>query len=757
MDTFPKIPGYRIENKFSQGRLADVFQAVKEATGQNVVIKVLLPELIQVEDEEFSQRFLNEAQKAAKLAHPNIVKIIDVGATLDNYYLVMEYMPENLRMRIVNMHLSSSFESGISGSQPLDDSMPHKDDREIMEMFRQLLDALDYAHQLEIIHGDIRPENIFFKTDGDSVIPVIVDFCIQPVVLTSRVLQERGLVVRDPHYTCPEAILKIPSDNSSDFYNLGIIFFEILTGHVPYDAEDKYALEKLHVEAPIPQLPGHLSKFQPLIDRMLAKDSGERAGSAAELILMLEEFSENVPPETIEEPPYELEEEIISEDESCYENSAGYGEIERDGDEISFTPNDNIKTAMEPGVGQEIEMPAEIDDKNTTPEAENLEIGEEFRKEMKGELKRSQDFPVPGESEVRHPFEAAMRPPIGKTGDAGGGLSKLKNPRVLIPAAAIIIIIIVLAVIFLKPQGQTATAKPGESNPGQEIPGDSGAAAGESSETQYTRKLNQAQKSFEVGEYEKALEQLAEAQKIKPTPEAETLKTQIQAKLTEKQEETVYQKALQTGDAASLAEYLKQFPSGRHTAEAREKMTGLNELERKRNEEIRKWSASRVTLRSTPQTLDKTAVKNMVKKWGFFEKYYNNNGNFTNHYKLETINKQKVVIDYATGLMWHQSGSMEYMKYDRIESWLQELNRQKYAGFSDWRLPTLEEVASLLEGEENRDALYIDGLFAKDQNHTWTADKYSDIKAWAVDIFGGDFNAIATGYDSFVRPVRTMK
>lgn len=157
------------------------------------------------------------------------------------------------------------------------------------------------------------------------------------------------------------------------------------------------------------------------------------------------------------------------------------------------------------------------------------------------------------------------------------------------------------------------------------------------------------------------------------------------------------------------------------------------------------------------QTLDRLAVKAMVKKRGFFEKYYNSTGNFNNHYELETINEQKVVMDYATGLMWHQSGSLEYMKYDKIQSWLQELNRQKYAGFSDWRLPTLEEVASLMESQENSDALYIDAIFSKDQNHTWTADKYTEDKAWAVDIFGGDFNAVGIDSDSFVRPVRTEK
>jgi len=740
VDAFPGIPGYRIEKKLGQGRLADAYLAIKEETEQKVVIKALLPELVREEDEEFAKLFLFEARRASKLQHPNIAKIFDVGETPDCYYFVMEYLQECLRTRISNRDFPSGFETGREGEIPRDAGIAEGEVQEILDISRQLFDALDYAYQEEIIHRDIRPENIFFRDEAGFITPVITDFCMQQAAAISKTLDEKGLTLKDLRYTCPEAILKKGLDNTGDFYSLGVTLFEMLTGRVPYDAEDPVVLENLHKTAPIPQLPASLSRFQPLLDRLLAKTKEERAQGSAELILLIEELNEDLTPELMKETTGD--------------------EIE--GDEIE---GDEIRVKMGPGFGQEIEMASDTGEKMAETGTENLEIGEEIRKEFDAQSAQDQDqdqdidlYPLPGERAPRHPFEPRFTKETGGMDTAKELFSKLQNPRVFIPAAAAILIIIVLAVIFLVPKGETGTGKTEKAGQGQELSdGSEAPPPGESQETQYTRKLKQAQRGFQLGEYEKAQQLLSDAEKIKSTPEVETLKKQIQERIVEKQDDIVFQKALKAGSAASLEEYLSKYPTGRHVAAAREKMNELTEVERKHDEAKRKWASSRVILRSIPQTLDKADVRTMVKKRGFFEKYYNSTGDFLNHYELHAINNQKVIMDYATGLMWHQSGSEQYMKYDRVQPWIQELNRQNYAGFSDWRLPTLEEVASLMESQENRDALYIDPLFSKDQNHTWTADLYDKNRAWAVDIFGGDFNPVATDYDSFVRPVRSVK
>jgi hypothetical protein len=147
----------------------------------------------------------------------------------------------------------------------------------------------------------------------------------------------------------------------------------------------------------------------------------------------------------------------------------------------------------------------------------------------------------------------------------------------------------------------------------------------------------------------------------------------------------------------------------------------------------------------------------MIKKLGFFEKYYNKTGDFRNHYEAQTIDKHKIILDYATGLVWHQAGSLELMDYQKALLWMKELNQQEYAGHSDWRLPTLEEAVSLLESSESKYYLYIDPLFSPKQKHIWTGDKFKNNKVWAVDFYSGDVNRVPFNSESFVRPVRSRK
>ena len=147
----------------------------------------------------------------------------------------------------------------------------------------------------------------------------------------------------------------------------------------------------------------------------------------------------------------------------------------------------------------------------------------------------------------------------------------------------------------------------------------------------------------------------------------------------------------------------------------------------------------------------------MLKQRDFFEKYYNKTGNFRNHFELQVINAQKVVVDYATGLMWLHGGSRDYMDYSKIQGWIDSLNRGKYAGFSDWRVPTLEEVASLLENKENRYNLFIDTVFSHLQKYIWSCDTFSNSKAWLIDFYGGDANPIEKTVKAFIRPVRSEK
>ncbi len=142
-------------------------------------------------------------------------------------------------------------------------------------------------------------------------------------------------------------------------------------------------------------------------------------------------------------------------------------------------------------------------------------------------------------------------------------------------------------------------------------------------------------------------------------------------------------------------------------------------------------------LRSKGKKLDADEVPKMIKEKGFFDSSWNKEGHGIFHlYEIRDIEGNKVVHDFAAGLMWQQSGSQKYMPYVEAENFVRDLNNKRFAGFNDWRLPTLEEAMSLMEPKKHGD-LYLDPIFDRTQRWIWTADKYSAGAAWVVDFFNG--------------------
>lgn len=170
-----------------------------------------------------------------------------------------------------------------------------------------------------------------------------------------------------------------------------------------------------------------------------------------------------------------------------------------------------------------------------------------------------------------------------------------------------------------------------------------------------------------------------------------------------------------------------------------------------------------ITLRTTYTALSVSQVQSIPNVsinrnhiWGF-----NGHSTINHSYEKKTINGDNVVIDYATGLMWHQSGYEKYIMWKRVKKWLQELNKKSYAGYHNWRLPTVEEAASLLKSGKNNDDLYIDAIFDKKQRVIWTGDKYDSDGVWLSSFLTGDMswsNIVSYGMDITygVRPVRSI-
>ncbi len=296
-EDFPQIPGYKIKRRLGEGGMADVYLAFQENLEREVAIKIL--DSIFLKDEQILKRFKNEAHTAAKLVHPNIITIHDVGQSGDNHYIVMEYLTESLRDRME-----------LKGKLP---------PAEALMITKKLAGALSYAHDKGIIHRDIKPDNVMFSSDGA---PVLVDFGIARAIDLNTRLTMTGVSVGTPYYMSPEQCRGEKPDGRSDIYSLGVELFELLTGNLPYKSETPTGVIYLHTQGPVPGLPGVLSKYQPLIDRMMAKKKEARVKNGVELIKLIERLeSERIPiqhdkssiqapAETMMEPEYQRDSSI---------------------------------------------------------------------------------------------------------------------------------------------------------------------------------------------------------------------------------------------------------------------------------------------------------------------------------------------------------------------------------------------------------------------------------------------------------------
>jgi hypothetical protein len=160
-------------------------------------------------------------------------------------------------------------------------------------------------------------------------------------------------------------------------------------------------------------------------------------------------------------------------------------------------------------------------------------------------------------------------------------------------------------------------------------------------------------------------------------------------------------------------------------------------------------------LRSQPlENLSEKEVQAILKERDFFDGRWNKKGKGLLH-QFEKIDRQgeTLVIDHATGLTWQQSGSSRYMTFAEAEQYIRDLNEKRFGGYSDWRLPTLEEAMSLMELKKHGD-LYIDPVFDKTQRYIWTADKSFAGAAWRVNFSIGHCSDLALRYTHFVRAVR---
>lgn len=263
--------GYVILDLVGVGGMGRVYRAEQTNLGRTVAVKIIHPHL--VGEENAAARFITEARAASRLNHPNSVAVIDFGKTEDGQlYLVMEFLRGKDLARV-------QYEEG-----PLTF-------RRIVNLLRQVLAALSEAHHLGIIHRDLKPENIILeqvRTGGDFV--KVVDFGLAKmrVEAVHANITSPGIVCGTPEYMSPEQGRGDPLDARSDLYGVGVIFYQLLTGRLPFEAESPTQVVLMHITeqpedprevAPQRNIPSLLADICLMA---LAKDPNHRFGNADE-------------------------------------------------------------------------------------------------------------------------------------------------------------------------------------------------------------------------------------------------------------------------------------------------------------------------------------------------------------------------------------------------------------------------------------------------------------------------------------------
>ncbi len=166
----------------------------------------------------------------------------------------------------------------------------------------------------------------------------------------------------------------------------------------------------------------------------------------------------------------------------------------------------------------------------------------------------------------------------------------------------------------------------------------------------------------------------------------------------------------------------------------------------------------RVILRSGSRIISAKSLERIIKKHNYYDSRINPKGNFVNRFKTKVIKQNKVVIDINTGLMWHQRGSFKSMGINKAKKWIKVLNRKRFGGFSDWRLPTVDEGASLLERKKWYGNLHIFSVFSVVQKEIWTSDRIGRKKNnWIISFSKGIIRSVSLfKRRAYVRPVRRI-
>jgi hypothetical protein len=260
---------YRLLTEIGAGEMAVVFRGEDTWRGRPVAVKVLRQ--VYFEDEAFLASFHSQAQAVANLAHPHIVATYEVGQDSDYHYLVMELVEDPTLKELIQVGVPFSIERAL-------------------DIAIQICSAVGHAHRLGIVHGDIKPQNVFVSADGRVK---VADFGIASALSAAPVV-EGEILWGTPEYFSPEQAAGENVSPASDVYSIGVLIYEMLTGHPPFEAETGIGVALKHLrEEPVPlrQLnPGVPLQVEQIVRKVMAKEPAARYRTADQLGRILDSY-----------------------------------------------------------------------------------------------------------------------------------------------------------------------------------------------------------------------------------------------------------------------------------------------------------------------------------------------------------------------------------------------------------------------------------------------------------------------------------
>jgi tRNA A-37 threonylcarbamoyl transferase component Bud32 len=256
----PEIAGYTMMKKIAQSTAASVYLARNDEFPQPVALKIEAIKGQHVVSEADRERFTKECEILSKLNHRSIANVLDFGTTEDYLYLALEYFPcGSLRERL---------------KHPVSEA-------DAVNYAHQIGEALQIVHAARVVHRDLKPSNLMLTNENRLV---LIDFGSARTQFMPSDLSRSGDCTGTPYYVCPEQIDDLEPDARGDLYSLGVVFYEMLAGSLPFMGKTLAEILAAHRTAPVPRLPETLSAYQPILDRLLAKDPKDRFASAAEFL-----------------------------------------------------------------------------------------------------------------------------------------------------------------------------------------------------------------------------------------------------------------------------------------------------------------------------------------------------------------------------------------------------------------------------------------------------------------------------------------